>query len=239
MCKLGGCWGSLTQTFVLSAYLSLAALGLVGVGLLLVLLWALRRRQQMICDVFFATEFGTRFGDDKSRSLRRAEWAALVSSDPTALSISYRCVEFSSMSAGAVFIGMKLLIVAASSSGERGSLLQLACCAAAELFLGLIVLTMRPAASVEVNTIYGLASAHQVLMLGLLAHEQFRFFRGLSSLQLYMVGLTLAFLIISVGTVAVSAVRTVVRDGRRRSHVNAILHRAGFYSVRWNQKRAS
>jgi hypothetical protein len=226
-CTLGTCWAARTQLFVLSAYLALVVILFLGVGLPLVLFLLLRRRHRMMGDVFFAAEFRGRFGDAESRALGLSEWRMFVSSEPSALASMYSSFKFDRIYMSPVLIVWKVLLIAAPIFLEKNSFTQLAGCAAAEVLFGIFIFAARPPASYIVNGVYRLSSVHQVMLLGLVSLGQFRQFHQQSSLQLFVVGVTLLFLTVSLSVVVGSKVMPALSDHLRWRRMEALLRHVG------------
>ncbi len=226
-CLFGKCWEAKSQTFVLSAYLAIVMVAFLGAGLPLVLFLLLRRRQRMMEDVFFAAEFGGRFGSSESRVLALAEWQSFVSTDTSALASLYCDFQFQWFYISPVLLAWKVVLMAPPIFLEMNSFTQLAGCAAVEILFGTFMFAVNPASSVVVNSIYRLSSIHQVVFLGLLSLENFRQFHGQSSLQLYMVGLTIAYLALCLGIIFAAQVLPVICAERMRQRMTHLLSRCG------------
>ena len=226
-CVFGTCWAALSQKFVLAAYLAVVMVAFLGLGFPLVLLLLLRRRQRMMADVFFAPEYGSRFGKAESRIIAHDEWQRFVATDNTALASLYQDFVFERFYISPVLLAWKVVLMSPPIFLETNSFSQLAGCAAAEFLFAIFMFTLSPAISIVINGVYRLGCVHQMIFLGLLSLDNYRRYHGQSSVELYMIGVTVAYLAVCVAVIVVIQLKPPIEETIFRHKMRRTLRRCG------------
>jgi hypothetical protein len=227
-CLLPSCWGqNMDQTFILAVYLSLTVLVFFGVGFPLTLALLLRRRARMLDEIFFAGEYGSRYGDPSVREVDDDEWARFVAMDPTALGTLYKSFEFKWLYVPPIMLAWKVVLLCPPVFIENGTLGQAIGVAIVEFSFGLYMFVTAPSINAVVDWMYKLGAVHQMLFLGIHNVNVYLTYNRRPSAADYLVATTLIYLLVTAAVIIYSKVAPTVKAIRETAALNSVLELLG------------
>jgi hypothetical protein len=227
-CLLPSCWGqNMDQTFILAVYLSLTVVVFFGVGFPLTLALLLRRRARMLNEIFFAEEYGSRYGDPAAREVDGEEWARFVAMDPTALGTLYKSFEFQRLYVPPIILAWKVVLLCPPVFMENGTLGQAIGVAIVEFSFGLYMFVTAPSINAVVDWMYKLGAVHQMLFLGIHNVNVYLTYNRRPSAAGYLVATTLIYLLVTAAVIIYSKVAPTVKVIRETSTLNNVLELLG------------
>jgi hypothetical protein len=227
-CLLRSCWGNnMDQTFILAVYLALTVVVFFGVGFPLMLALLLRRRARMLNEIFFAQEYGSRYGDPSTREIDSEEWARYVSIDPTALGTLYKSFEFKWLYVPPILLAWKVVLLCPAVFLESGTLGQAIGVAVVEFSFAMFMFVTSPSINAVVDWMYKLGAVHQMLFLGIYNVNVYLTYNRRPSASDVLVATTLVYLLVTAVVILYSKLAPTVKSFRAQANINRVLEQLG------------
>ena len=227
-CIFDTCWGStMDQKFILAVYLALCVIVFFGIGFPATLAFLLRRRTNMLNEIFFAEEYGSRFGDPTRKILDPDEWQRFVTTDPTALGTLYKSFEHQWLYVPPLILAWKVILLIPPVFIENGSLGQAIGVAVVEFSFAVFMFITSPSVNAIVDWMYKLGAIHQMVFLGLQNINVYLGYHRQPDVNRYLVATTLIYLIITAVFIVYSKIAPNVKAALETSNITDLLERLG------------
>jgi hypothetical protein len=226
-CQFTHCWEAPDRLFILAAYLCFVIVIFYGLGFPLCMVLLLRRRRQMLHEIFFSDVYEGRFEDpSEAGQVDMEEWRRYVVTDPTALGKLYLSFELDWIYVPPILLFWKAAVLAPAVFIERNTFQQSVGVATAQFLFGVFMFVTEPSISPIVDLMYKLGAAHQMLLLGVLSLNTRQQYVGAADLGALSVAITIVYLLISVAMLAGVTVIPTLQQTLHERRITELL--AGF-----------